>query len=404
MKTDFQNIEAFMDKRLEKRPSGYDMFLREMASTFLRAFDEDARVVWVSCYAFPMELLWAFDVVPFDFEIACNSLHAANSGTGSSIMVEAEKEGYSRDICSFYRLVLGAQFQDILPGGDLFLTSSYYCNGKAKTNEIIAGSREKESVLFDVPNEISASSIKYVASQLKEIAAMLEALTGEKLDPERLKEAIRCSNRARASYLEVNELMKTKPCPWDGHKACILGITGSLFWGSPIRNEINRLLIQEMKERISDGRAFPEDYRVLWFPWTPVQPTGIFEALASHKVSVPTVEKARVFWSEIDENNPFEGLALKALQNPFVGRAEKRVEALIGLAEEYNVDGAIHFSTPACYHETGSTRIIGDALKGRGIPFLDLDGDMTDERNFSPDQAMAKLSSFLEILEKRETN
>lgn len=85
-------------------------------------------------------------------------------------------------------------------------------------------------------------------------------------------------------------------------------------------------------------------------------------------------------------------------------KAEKRVEALIRLAEEYDVDGAIHFSVPVCYHETGAARIISDALKGKGVPVLELEGDMTDERNYSPEQTAEKLSSFLEVLGKGEGN
>ena len=402
MKNSFQFIQAFLEKKLEKKPSGWDLFSKEMVSTFLRAFDESSKVVWVSCYTFPMELLWAFDVIPFDFEIACNILPAAISGNGSSIMINAEKEGYSRDICSFYRLVLGAHFQGILPKGDLFLTSSNYCNGKSKTNEILASYQGKESILFDLPNEISSSSIKYVTSQLKEISSKLENLTGGKLDLDRLKEAIRWSNRARSSYQEVNQLMKTKPCPWDGYKACLLGISGCLFWGSPLREEINQMLLREMKERINSGKALPEDYRILWFPWVPVQQTNIFTTLRENKINVVMVEAARVYWSEIDENDPFEGLALKALQDPHLGKADKRVKAIVELAKEYDVDGVIHFSTPACRHENGSTRLVRDALRNEGIAFLNLDGDMTDERSYFPKQTMTELSTFLEILRRRE--
>ncbi len=404
MKNRFQNMQTFLEMRLEKRLSGWDMFSKEMISTFLHAFDEGSKVVWVSCYTFPMELLWAFDVIPFDFEIACNLLPEALGGNGSSIMVSAEKEGYSRDICSFYRLVLGAHLQGMLPKGDLFLTSSNYCNGKAKTNEVIASSQGKESILFDLPNEISDPSIRYVTSQLKKIATRLENLTGKKLDLDRLKEAIRWSNRARSSYLEVNRLMKAKPCPWDGYRACLLGISGCLFWGSPLRDEINRMLIREMKERITSGKVFPEDYRILWFPWVPVQQTNIFTTLKENKMNVVTVESVRVYWSEIDESDPFEGLALKALQDPYLGKADKRVQGIIELAKQYDVDGAIHFSTLACRHENGSTSLIRAALRNEGIPFLDLDGDMTDERNYFPEKTRAKLSCFLEVLGKQEGN
>ncbi|MBI4596373.1 MAG: 2-hydroxyacyl-CoA dehydratase [Candidatus Tectomicrobia bacterium] len=401
MKDSFLNMQDFMEKRLEKRPSGWGLFTKELIATFLRVFDETARVVWVSCYAFPMELLWAFDVVPFDFEIACNLLPAATGGRGSTIMSKSEEKGYSRDICSFYRLTLGAQFQAMLPRGDLFLTSSYYCNGKAKTNEILARAQGGESVIFDVPNEISDSSIKYVVSQLKDIAVRLEKISGVKLDQDRLRDSVRWSNKARESYLEVNRLMKTKPCPWDGYTACLLGISGSLFWGSPLRDEINRRLVREMEERIKTGKLLPEKYRVLWFPWVPVQSTNIFTILRENEIAVPTVEVTRVYWPEMDENKPFESLALKALQNPYVGPAERRVKVIMELAGEYEVNGAIHFSTPACRHENGSFRLISATMRERGIPVLNIEADMTDERNYFPEQTMDRLSSFLEILRTR---
>ncbi|MEW6111853.1 MAG: 2-hydroxyacyl-CoA dehydratase family protein [Thermodesulfobacteriota bacterium] len=398
MKAYLESIVAFTETKLEQKPTGWHRLINELASTFSNAFDENAKVVWVSSYAFPMELLWAFDVAPFDFEIACNIIPPAISGNGSSIMVTAENQGYARDICSFYRLALGAHFQGMVPKGDLFLTSSYYCNGKAKTNETVARAQGKESILFDVPNEISRSSIDYVSSQLRGIASRLETVTGNRLDRDRLRESIRRSNTARASFEQVNELMKAKPSPWDGTKACFLGIAGSLFWGSPIRHEINVMLIHEMESRIQAGKAFPESYRILWFPWVPVQQTNIFTTLKEHQVSVVTAESARVYWPEIDESNPFEGLALKALNDPHVGSSQRRVKAIVGLAKDYEVDGAIHFSSVACRHENGSFSLIRDALRDEGLPVLNLEADMTDERNYSAEKTMTNMLSFFEIL------
>ena len=219
---------------------------------------------------------------------------------------------------------------------------------------------------------------------------------------DRMKEAIRLSNRARSSSQDVNELMKTKPCPWDGYPACLVGLAGSMFQGSPIRDEINQMLIREMRDRIDNGKLFSESYRVLWFPWVPAQTTNIFTTLKENQVSVPIAEAAMVWWSESDESNPFEALALKSFQNPHVGRAVRRIENIISHAEGYMVDGAIHFATPACYHENGSLRLIGDALKNKGIPVLNLDGDMSDERNYSPEQTLKKLSTFIEMLKSRD--
>ncbi|MBL7205096.1 MAG: 2-hydroxyacyl-CoA dehydratase [Desulfobacteraceae bacterium] len=404
MKSSFQDIVAFMEPRLEKKPRGFDLFTKELAASMVRAYEENVKTVYVSGYAFPTELLWAFDVIPFDFEIACNNLPAASGGNGSTIMTTSEKEGYSRDICSFDRLIIACMIQGMLPKGDVYISSSYYCHGKAKANEIVANHEGKESILFDVPNEISDSSLEYVTAQLKDIASRLEAATGEKLDMDRLKKALRWSNKARSSLERVNELMKWKPFPYNPIKACLLALGGAIFWGSPIREEIHQLVIKELEDRIDQGTALPEKHRILWSPWVPVQQTNIFTTLKELQVSVPMVETARVWWSELDESKSFESLARKALENYLVGRGEKRVRALVTLAEEYDVDGVIHFSTPACHCENVTFPLVRDAMKEKNLPALNLEGDMTDERNFSPEQTKNKLTSFVEVLKGRTRN
>ncbi len=403
MKSIYENMLAFLDQRLSEKKRGFDLFAKEMSASVVNAFSEETKTVYVSGYAFPMELLAAFDVVPFDYEIACNNLPVASSGQGSTLMVHAENEVYSRDVCSFHRLAVGCMNQDMLPKGDMYIGSSYYCNGKAKTTEALARSEGKECILFDVPNKIDDAAVDYVAGQLREIAAGLEAVTGQKLDMDRLKESIRWSNRARSSLIEVQELMKARPSPWDGVRACLMELAGAMYWGKPVRDEINQLLIREMTERISTGKVFPEKHRVLWFPWVPVQTTNIFNTLKKNMVSVVFPEVARVWWSELDEDNPFETLAIKALQNLHVGTADERIRAIADLAGAYQVDGAIHFSVSYCYHETLSYSLISDALKEKGTPTLDLDGDMTDERNYSPERTLTKLTSFIEILDERGT-
>jgi benzoyl-CoA reductase/2-hydroxyglutaryl-CoA dehydratase subunit BcrC/BadD/HgdB len=399
MREQFAQLVPFLDQRLAERPRGFDLFSRELLSQFVRAFDENTTTVYVSGYAFPMELLWAFDtVVPFDFEIACNNLPVASGGQGSTIMKIAEREGYARDVCSFDRLIIGCDIDGMLPRGDLYLTSSYYCHGKAKANEIVALRQGKESVLLDVPNEAGPAAVRYVTEQLQDIAARLESVTGQTMDMERLRAAIRSSNRARAALLEMNDLMKSVPCPWDGTRACLLSLAGAVFWGSPVLERIYALLIGEMKDRIAKGTALPESFRILWFPWVPVQQTNIFTILKDHQVSVPMAEVAECWWSPLDEERPLEALARKVLENYMLGPATRRVESLLRMAEAYGVDGAIHFATPACHHDNASFRIISDAMQAKDIPVLNLEGDMTDERNYSPALTASALGSFLEIL------
>ena len=39
-----------------------------------------------------------------------------------------------------------------------------------------------------------------------------------------------------------------------------------------------------------------------------------------------------------------------------------------------------------------------------GVPVLNLEGDMTDERNYFPEQASAKLDTFVEIMTEKALN
>ncbi len=151
MKSEFQEILSAMEQRVQTKPRGFDLFIKELFSNLLRAFDEETKTVYVSGYAFPVELLWAFDVIPFDFEIACNNLPVAGLGQGSSIMNVSENWGYSRDICSFDRLIIGCQLRGELPKGALYLTSSYYCHGKAKANEIVARPKARKAFFSTSP-------------------------------------------------------------------------------------------------------------------------------------------------------------------------------------------------------------------------------------------------------------
>ena len=394
----FKMMAAVMEERWKKRPRGFDLYTRATISSMIRAYDNDIKTVFVSGYAFPFELLWAFDVARFDLEIATNNLPQALNGHGSTLMTVAEDLGYSQDICSFHRLIIGCLAEGMLPTADLTVASSYYCQGKAKAWEIVADRQGGECLMFDVPNEISPASMRYVTDQLKDIADRLARLTGQSLDMDRLKNAIRWSNKARKSLHQLNDLLKLKPCPWDGRLASLLGLGGALLLGSPVRDEIHNMLINEITARVEKGSTFPEDYRVLWYPWAPVQQTNMFKTLKENNVSVVMSEPAFVWWSEMDEENPFEALALKALENPQVGTPAKRIANLLAMIDEYDVDGVVHFSTPSCYHETATYPLTSEVLKEKGVPVLNIDGDMTDERKYFPEQTLTRISAFSEVL------
>jgi benzoyl-CoA reductase/2-hydroxyglutaryl-CoA dehydratase subunit BcrC/BadD/HgdB len=401
LKSFYEGMKKSSEEEFHKRPRAWLMFNIQLASTILRAFEEDAKVVWTTYYAFPMELLAAFDVVPFDFEIACNLLPSADPECAVSIMAKAEARGYSLDLCSFHRFAHGSYLLGYLPPADLLLTSSYFCDGKSKTNQILAQHYGKEAIMLDVPNELSQESVAYVSGQLRKIAHKLEEVSGQKLDLDRLRECVRESNRARTAYTRLAEIGKIKPFPWDGSRVVNLSIVGNMFSGTPFQEQLYYKIIEECEQRMGEGKVTPEEFRLLWLAWFPPQRNNINEILRQNKVNIVMSELARVYWAEVDENHPFEGMALRCLKNPYVGPIEQRLNGVLRLLDEYAVDGVVHFTSTACRHANASVRMLNDAVVSRGIPFLDLDGDMSDMRAYSAERTRSFLETFIEVMAAR---
>ena len=356
-------------------------------------------MAYTSAYAFPMELIAAFDIVPFDFEVAGAMISSTEMGVPT--MNAAEDKGYAMDICSFHRASMGAYFNGYFPEPDILLTTSYYCDQKAKTNELLARLYGKESYLLYAPSEITKDSVAYVEKQLRQIAGRLAEIAGHELDEDRLKEAVRSSNRARRQRLKLMELQKNRPAPWGGGPLIGYSINGLLFTGTETLERLNGAFIGELERRIEIGNLDPENHRLYWFAWLPVYQSNLFDILKENGVGTPLCETLRVFWDEIDEDNPFEGLALKCLKNLFIGPSSRRLEGMDRIVDEYAIDGALLFATPACRHANAAYRVLKDSLAERDVPFLLLDMDISDPRGYSPEQIKVRGEGFVELLDQK---
>jgi benzoyl-CoA reductase/2-hydroxyglutaryl-CoA dehydratase subunit BcrC/BadD/HgdB len=393
-----ETMSQFTESALKERTSFRALWYYRWADVFLEAFKFDCPVVYTSIYAFPMEILAAFDVAPMDFEIAGAMISSTEMGVPN--MAEAEKRGYSQDVCSFHRSSLGAFFQNYLPDPELLITTSFYCDGKTKTNDLLSVILNKQACLLSVPQEINKDSIAYVKLQLRQIAGEIGRVAGQGLDEDRLKEVVRSSNRSRKLQLQVLDLLKHCPNPWNPQDLIGYSINGEMFNGTEIKEELNAALLQELSGRITSGKLRQEDYRLYWFGWPPTYNSNLFKVLKDNNVGVPLCENYRVFWDEIDEDDPFEGLALKCLKNPFIGPVDRRLDGMEEVIDTYNIDGALLFATPACKHANTTHMLIKDRMNELGIPFYMLDMDISDPRGYMPEQTKTRVESFVEVMNR----
>ncbi len=357
--------------------------------------------VWVSLFT-PPEIFHAMKILPFSVEMASTAI--AGLGFNLRFLQRAENNLYLRDTCSFCRCVIGMALEGLLPPPRALVSTSLLCEGTVCTFEQLSKLCGGDYFLLEVPYESNSSAVEYLAYQFQELVKFLEHHTGRKLSPRSLEEAIVLSNQARNCMLKVNDLRRTIPSPMSGIEALGYVVAPTLGLGTKRIIDIYRKLAEELERRIETGRPAVEreKIRLLWLhlkPYYSNQFIGYVEDNSFGSV-IAFEEFNYIYWEEMDPGEPYISLARKTLSHHANGSIERRVEAISKMVDDYSIDGVIHFSHWGCRQSCGGVRLIKDALAKKGIPFLVLDGDCLDSRNYSEAQTRTRFEGFLEILEK----
>lgn len=325
----------------------------------------------------PSELLYGAGVVGFYPEVAAAVLTMC--GVSERFFHRASADGFSADLCSFHRVVLGASAEEILPRPDVVLSTSSPCDSAPMSFAHLAGFYGVEHLALEVP--ISARLEKdtgILAAQIADVFERRMMLGGGNDDA--LRSAIERSNEAGKYAREVEELCRQDPCPLDGWDG--LG-----------------QLADELKGGRTDRAPAKQDHRLLWMHLKPYFPTQLPQLLEDKGAVIVCEEYSRWFWPDMDTDRPFDSLAVKIMSHPSAGPATRRVEAMIRLAREYQVDGAVHFSHRGCRQSGGCARQVRDELAAAGICTLVLEGECLDEREHNEGQVRTRLEAFLESLD-----
>jgi benzoyl-CoA reductase/2-hydroxyglutaryl-CoA dehydratase subunit BcrC/BadD/HgdB len=364
---------------------------------------KEGLVVWGNAF-FPFELLHGLGVTPYHPESVAAT--AAAIGLSQEAISCSESGCYSPDVCSFYRCAIGLDMEHLLPAPDFVVSASHLCEGAIKSFQNVAADYGVDHYLLDVPYHHTEESRKYVAGQLRELAEIIAKMQGKPIVKEKLAQAMRLSNESRDYQVKINQLRKAALCPLPAEDATSY-IPDMRFFspGSEAGVRFFKTLYEEISARAVSGEGVVKNqqFRLLWLHYVrPYYPNEIISYLEANGAAVIFNESACVYWEPLDPENPFESLADKVLSVPNAGPLERRADLAIKLAEEYKVDGVIHFSHRGCRQSCGGEYIIRDMMRKKDIPMLILDGDAIDSRNYSKEPTRLRLEAFLEMLEERK--
>ncbi len=367
-------------------------------------------VAWVTSGA-PVEILKALD-----FYVLYPENHAALCGArriSLELCLEAEKNGYSIDICSYARCDFGALISGKTPAGklpkpDLLLCCTNICQTVLYWYRVLEKHFNVPLVIIDTPfvyKEAEEHHIEYVKKQLNELVETAERVSKRKLKFERLKETLKLSKMAAELWHEIIKKGQNIPSPisvFDQfiHMAPIVEMRGDAetvdFYAE---------MLKEVEERIEKGisAVVNERKRLLWdnLPiWYKLRFLSEFLAERGTVIVTSTYTNA---WGELapmmDPERPIESMA-KTYLYPILNRGVgHKLQTMKDMIKDFKLNGAILHSDRSCKpYSVGQIDERNRLLSELGVPALLLEADHNDPRAYAEEQIKTRLLAFVEML------
>ena len=107
--------------------------------------------------------------------------------------------------------------------------------------------------MLHIPQDDSAGNVRFLADQMREMAAFVSRITGRALDDTALRKSVENSNRACGVIKEIFELAGRVPSPVASRDLSNFGIVMPLFFGSGQAIAIAEAYRDEFTKRIDAG-------------------------------------------------------------------------------------------------------------------------------------------------------
>lgn len=363
-------------------------------------------VAWVTVFT-PVELLYALDILPLAPE-----QFSAMCGARSIVLEylqEAEKYGYSQNVCSYSRCCLGyvlGGLQGEMPPPDILLSFRNSCNVYVKWWQSLNVYLKVPLFIGEAPYVLSEDDLHnyvldYVVKQLEQFIEFVEGRFKLKLDMDKLVETVKLSDRASELWLEVLGYRGFKPCPLGGRDSATDIYPLVVMQGTEDAVKFYDDLLREVKDRVSRGEGVIGDERTrlmfdgIWL-WYALDLIKYFEDRGAVFVYEPYSEA----WAyRLNPLKPLESIARKVLDMGLNVDIDLRIYRVLNSIKRLNIDGVVVFVNRSCKSWATTQYITTEAISRElNIPCLVFESDMDDPRQYSEAQVKSRIDAFLEVL------
>ncbi len=387
-----------------------------------------------AAYVFVMgsfnEILKAFDMRVSFPEIS--SLQLAVRRVAHEYLSEAEDYGYSPDICGYVKADVAVQLRrgkhpmGRIPKPSMAVYTNA-CNTYVKWAEIWERMHHVPIVTLDVPGHrrlglhtkpgdpTFENDRRYVETQIRELIATCEQVTGTKFDIDKLRETMRHANTMSRCWARILELNAASPALFNAltDGTIYLGVANGLR-GTPEGARYFEDLVEEMEYKAAHGIGTTGDeHHRLAFVGVPCYPIfRRFNELFSdwggtfvHSTYLWFASGGANCGHQYDLADPIPSLAegvLLSVRDAMDSMFDQTTMVKNSI-ERFGIDGVVFHPIKSC--RTVSTGLADSRralMAETGISSLFIESDMMDRRVVSEAQLKNRIDAFFEGLNSKK--
>jgi len=339
----------------DNRPDGmgfFDFVVGDIHGIRVRELREHAKngckVVATYCVFVPEELVWAADGIPVGL---C---------AGTQFSVPLAEEVLPRNTCALIKSSFGFKLGRICPyvQASHLIVGETTCDGKKKMFELLA---EYQPVyVMEVPNKKTPQSRELWLREVLAFKEVIEKLTGNKITAESLSEATGLVNQRRHALQRLYNLRKVRPAHISGKDALL--VTQVSFYDDLKRctQQVN-ILCDELDKRVAKGEGVaPANAPRILISGSPMAiPNWKLHHLLETAGAVVVCEESCTgtrFFTDLVEPETSLDAQLKSIAERYMNihcacftPNDERLDDIVNLAQEYQVDGVIHYNLQFCH-------------------------------------------------------
>ncbi len=326
---------------------------------------------------------------------------------GADIGIDEAEKVLPRNTCALIKSFMGFKLAGLCPyiqASDLVVGETT-CDGKKKAYEIL--NDYKETYVMEIPHMKTERDRTLWKGEVLQFKEKLEEITGRKVTEENLRKGIDIVNGKRKALQRLSGLRRSNPSPISGLDAILVNQIS--FYDDPIRftNNIN-ILCDELEGRVKEGVGVAnlDAPRILIAGSPMVAPNWKVPHIVETSGAIVVAEESCVGERNTRDLVEETGQTLDEMIDAIVDRYMKidcacftpnteRIEHILNLAQDFEVNGVIHYSIQFCTPYSMEAYKVEKALQQKGIPFLKIETDYGME---DMGQLKTRIEAFLEIV------